>query len=112
MSTIDSPGCWDSGTWVQFQPVYQPQPPCPFAPKPTWGTDYQPELRRIADALERLANRPAIGFSVPRRCIVCERMGMQDGFILGYGSVHDGFWVCDDCIHRLVDEEVVRLEES
>ena len=87
--------------YTTLQDYYQPMP-----------SDYQPELKRIADALERLVSRPAIGFSVPRRCIVCERMGMQDGFILGYDSVHDGFWVCDDCIHRLVDEEVVRLEES
>lgn len=87
------------------QDYYQPMPP-----------NYQPELRRIADALERLVSRPAIGFSAQRmrQCLVCERDGdeMQEGFVLGRQSRHDGFWVCDDCIHRLVDTEVTRLEGS
>jgi hypothetical protein len=110
-------GYWDNGTWWPY-PEYtvpqEPAPKCPFTLAPTWGTpDYLPELRRIADALEKLAGRSLFGFSVqrPRKCVVCKREGdeMQDGFTLGYGSEHDGEWVCEECLHRIVDQEIERL---
>ena len=86
--------------------------PIPLAELTAWQTDYGPELKRIADALEKLV-RPVIGFTPKHlsQCIVCERVAdaMQEGFILGYGSAHDGEWVCAECIHRLVDAEVLRL---
>ena len=109
---------------LPHEPFYQHESTTTPEPKYTTPQDYyqpmpsdcQPELKRIADALERFTGRCGIQFSAQRlrQCLVCERDGdeMREGFVLGYGSVHDGFWVCDDCIHRLVDAEVTRLDEA
>jgi hypothetical protein len=51
-TTTATPGYWDNGSWFPGDPPK----PCPCAPALAWPPpDYLPELRRIADALEKLA---------------------------------------------------------
>lgn len=70
------------------------------------GPDYRMVLARIATALERVVGRPRD----MRICYICKVQGKREGFSLGYGSEYDGEWICEDCLHLIVDKAIKERE--